>query len=172
MADGGIIANADGNNLTPMAGGIAQTVAPNTWRIIGDNLTVPESYIPHDGSDRSRSILAQTATDMGYGLVPQGLMEALRASAGPSGSDGVATPSSAGGGLSAGNAGVVEAVREVASRLEKLEQSGSAAQVTAKVDELLTELKRSGAGAQITVEDHSGDPTETANRTLLALRLR
>lgn len=172
MAEGGIIANDGGNMLTPLQGGIAATVAPNTWRIIGDNMHVPESYIPHDGSPRSKAILGQTAADMGYGLVPKGLMEALKAS-GPGGSDGAAAPApqiAAPSGQGMGD--VAAAVAQVASRLEALERSDSTALVAAKLDQVVAELRRGGAGAQIVVNDQSGSPVETARSTMLQLRMR
>lgn len=69
--DGGIaLAMAGGGTLTPMAP-VAQVVPPNTWRVVGDRLDVPESYIPHDGSPRSRSIFEQTARMLGYHLLPR-----------------------------------------------------------------------------------------------------
>jgi len=68
-AAGGIIhAYADGG-FEPMAGGFAQIVAADTWRIIGDRITDREAYIPINGSDRSAQILAATARDMGYAVV-------------------------------------------------------------------------------------------------------
>jgi hypothetical protein len=69
-AIGGIAmrAFADGGVYTPMPGGIADVVAPQTYRVIGDNLTSDEAYIPINDSARSLSILAQTAHRMGYGL--------------------------------------------------------------------------------------------------------
>jgi hypothetical protein len=171
MADGGIIANDGGNlltRLTPMAGGIAQTVAPNTWRVIGDNMTVPESYIPQDGSDRSKSILGQTADAMGFGLVPKGLAAALTGrEAGTDG--GMSAPSQLPAGAT-GSSAVVEELQKL--RSDATGQAAAVAAVAGRLDDLVAEIRRSGAGAQITVEDHSGDPTETANRTLLALRLR
>lgn len=97
MADGGIVANATGNvfdrGLTPMRGGLAEVVPPNTWRVIGDNLRVPESYIPQDGSARSRAILAQTAAAMGFSLLPKRIGDALAAArAGRASTSGTAAP--------------------------------------------------------------------------------
>lgn len=63
--------------LTPMRGNSAQIVAPRTYRVIGDNPIYRESYIPINDSDRSQSLLAQTAAEMGWGLVP---LDALGAS--------------------------------------------------------------------------------------------
>lgn len=61
--------NYFGGVVHPMAAGglmdpIAQMVPPNTWRIVGDRLDVPEAYIPLDGSRRSWKILAQTMSRM------------------------------------------------------------------------------------------------------------
>lgn len=51
FADGGFA------GLTPMAS-IAQVVPPDTWRVVGDNLKLPEAYIPLDPrSQRSQAIL-------------------------------------------------------------------------------------------------------------------
>jgi hypothetical protein len=70
QAKGGIVhAYAGGGiELSPMSGGIAQVVAPNTWRVIGDRVTDDEAYIPINQDARSHSILAATAQRMGYGL--------------------------------------------------------------------------------------------------------
>ncbi|WP_037355404.1 hypothetical protein [Amycolatopsis orientalis] len=62
MASGGVLGLASGQRLTPMSP-IAQRVAPATWRIVGDNLRVPEYYIPANGSARSKAILAQAMMD-------------------------------------------------------------------------------------------------------------
>ena len=62
-ADGGI------HPLTPMRP-VAQMVPPNTWRVVGDRLDVPEAYIPLKRSlPRSHAILAESARFMGYALV-------------------------------------------------------------------------------------------------------
>jgi hypothetical protein len=69
-AIGGIVhAYADGG-FEPMRGGIAQVVAPNTWRVIGDRVVDDEAYIPINKSQRSQTILKQTASRMGYQLAP------------------------------------------------------------------------------------------------------
>lgn len=69
LATGGILEPfADGGWYTPMSGRIADVVAPRTYRLIGDNLTSDEAFIPIDGSQRSQQILGQTAARMGYGL--------------------------------------------------------------------------------------------------------
>lgn len=73
--------NATGGVMLPMAaGGIVAMAAgadifePNNPTVlIGDNTKVRESFIPQDGSPRSRAILTETASAMGYGLVPTGL---------------------------------------------------------------------------------------------------
>jgi TP901 family phage tail tape measure protein len=69
--------NAEGNlldfyaagGLRPMRGGYATVVAPNTWRVIGDNMRSPEAYIPLDRSDRSVGILSEAASRMGFALM-------------------------------------------------------------------------------------------------------
>lgn len=60
---------AAGGSLTRMEGGSAQVVPPNTWRVIGDNMTSDEAYIPINQSGRSQAILGETANRMGYALM-------------------------------------------------------------------------------------------------------
>jgi hypothetical protein len=71
VASGGILSAFAGGGfagLTPMAGGLAEKVPPNTWRVVGDNMKVPESYIPIDPrSKRSQDLLTETNTLMGRG---------------------------------------------------------------------------------------------------------
>lgn len=62
-ADGGM------ERLRPMKGGVASIVAPNTWRVIGDRLVDDEAYIPINRSNRSLSILQETADRMGFALL-------------------------------------------------------------------------------------------------------
>ncbi|RSM60586.1 hypothetical protein DMH03_17715 [Amycolatopsis sp. WAC 01376] len=70
------VPNAQGNILKFFAGGgfegltpmssMAQIVPPNTWRVVGDNMRVPESYIPLDPrSARSQRLLDETNARMG-----------------------------------------------------------------------------------------------------------
>jgi TP901 family phage tail tape measure protein len=65
-AAGGIINAFAGGGFQPMSGGIAKVVPPGTKRIIGDNLTSDEAYIPINGSVRSRAVFEATASRMGY----------------------------------------------------------------------------------------------------------
>lgn len=67
---GNILRYADGGKFQPMKAGLAQRVKPNTWRVIGDRATDDEAYIPINKSPRSRSLLQQTARDMGYQVEP------------------------------------------------------------------------------------------------------
>jgi hypothetical protein len=53
FAGGGLAA------LNPMASR-ASVVPANTWRVVGDNMRHPESYIPWDGSAKSKATLAET----------------------------------------------------------------------------------------------------------------
>ncbi|MFB8083686.1 phage tail tape measure protein [Streptomyces sp. NPDC056013] len=55
---GGVVAMARGGILT----------GPSL--VLGGEAGVPESWIPHDGSARSRALLARTAARMGYQLTP------------------------------------------------------------------------------------------------------
>lgn len=57
------------HGLNPMRGGYATMVQPNTFRVIGDNLKVPEAYIPLDRSLRSVGILNEAAERMGYAVM-------------------------------------------------------------------------------------------------------
>jgi TP901 family phage tail tape measure protein len=59
---------ADGGWYTPMSGRVADIVAPQTYRLIGDRVVGDEAFIPINGSPRSQQILAKTAGRMGYGL--------------------------------------------------------------------------------------------------------
>jgi len=70
-ANGGIVHQyaAGGVELSPMQGGVAQVVGPNTWRVIGDRAKDDEAYIPLNGDRRSQEILAIAANRMGYELV-------------------------------------------------------------------------------------------------------
>jgi hypothetical protein len=81
---------ASGGHLSPMRGGIAQVVPPNTWRIIGDRLRGDEFYIPDDESLRSLSIGAEWARRRGFALMPRRYMQ--MASGGLLGGSAVATP--------------------------------------------------------------------------------
>jgi hypothetical protein len=76
MAAGGI------PGLTPMSS-VAQMVAPNTYRVVGDRSDVPELYAPLDGSARSWAIL----------------LEGLRRMPGSPGGDAAAAPAAAGSGV-------------------------------------------------------------------------
>jgi hypothetical protein len=63
------IAFADGGTYTPM-GMVPSVVPANTDRIVGDNPSVPESYIPHKVHDfRAQEILA--ATNRAFGVTVQ-----------------------------------------------------------------------------------------------------
>ncbi len=64
MASGGILGTMSH---------IATVVPPNMPRLIGDNTRVPESFIPWDGSARSRAILARTNAEFGLSAVQQTL---------------------------------------------------------------------------------------------------
>lgn len=55
--------------LTPMKGGLATIVPPNTWRVVGDRLRDDEAYIPINQSTRSVALLDETASRMGYALL-------------------------------------------------------------------------------------------------------
>lgn len=80
-ATGGVVMPmAAGGALNPMEP-IAQKVPPNTWRVVGDNLSVPEYYIPANGSARSKRILAQAIADPRLGglrMAGGGIVDAAR----------------------------------------------------------------------------------------------
>jgi TP901 family phage tail tape measure protein len=68
-AAGNIIETYANGGLRPMRGGLAQIVAPNTWRVIGDRVRDDEAYIPINQSLRSQALLNETASRMGYALI-------------------------------------------------------------------------------------------------------
>lgn len=70
-AQGGMEA-ARQSGLRPMSP-IAQVVAPNTWRVVGDRMTDDEAYIPLDGSNRSKAILLTAAQKL-FGMASGGLL--------------------------------------------------------------------------------------------------
>lgn len=73
MAEGGVLGYANGGapkKLTPMSGSTASVVSPNTWRVIGDNMTSPELFAPLDGSKRSLGLIKYGAAAFGYSLTP------------------------------------------------------------------------------------------------------
>ncbi len=66
-AQGGLLEFMRHGGLRPMQP-VAQTVPPNTWRVVGDRSDVAEAYIPLDGSARSMSILLETMRR--FGMLP------------------------------------------------------------------------------------------------------
>ncbi|MCD2465544.1 hypothetical protein MBT42_18480 [Streptomyces sp. MBT42] len=56
--------------------------------VLGGEAGVPESWIPHDGSARSRMLLAGTAARMGYQLTPASRYRGAAPSAGGAGATG------------------------------------------------------------------------------------
>ena len=56
---------------------IAQAVAPNTWRVVGDRMDVREFYIPDNGSARSRQILGEAMRSFGIMPMHDGGVNAL-----------------------------------------------------------------------------------------------
>lgn len=68
-AMGNIVETYAAGGLRPMRGGLAQVVAPNTWRVIGDRVRDDEAYIPINSSQRSNALLAETADRMGWALM-------------------------------------------------------------------------------------------------------
>jgi hypothetical protein len=63
--DGGLLLPmASGGKLTPMAPRAAR-VPPDTWRVVGDRLDVPEWYIPEDGSAESARLALGAARATG-----------------------------------------------------------------------------------------------------------
>jgi len=81
----------DGDVLLPMAGGgvlspmapIAQVVNPNTWRVVGDRMDVPELYAPLDGSPRSWALIMEGIRRMGGMPMQDGGVVGSTAYAGP-----------------------------------------------------------------------------------------
>jgi len=60
-----------GHRLTSMPARAA-AVPPNTWRVVGDNPTATEVYIPLNGSKSSLSYTRYAANAQGYNLTPRG----------------------------------------------------------------------------------------------------
>lgn len=85
MANGGL------RGLSPMSP-IAQMVPPNTWRVVGDRMDVPEAYIPIDGSARSLAILAETMQRMGVVQMADGGVVPVPTGAVSAAAPGPATP--------------------------------------------------------------------------------
>lgn len=54
--------------LTPMRGGLATIVPPNSWRVVGDRLKDDEFYIPDNNAPRSLAIGMEWARRRGYAL--------------------------------------------------------------------------------------------------------
>ena len=71
--------------LTPMRGGLAQMVPPNTWRVVGDRARDDEAYIPINRSSRSTALLEETARRMGYQLLRRYADGGIAVQARPSG---------------------------------------------------------------------------------------
>ena len=55
--------------LTPMRGGVAQIVPPDSWRIIGDRMRDDEAYIPINNSARSLALLQETARRLNHQVI-------------------------------------------------------------------------------------------------------
>lgn len=137
MAAGGLLM-ANGAGLQPMSGRVADVVDPNTWRIIGDRMNGRESFIPHDGSARSLSILEQTAREMGFDLVPLaegGLLGGLPGGTAGGGDGGIADPGDATGAFQELTAALVD---ELMPALEDTQQSAGE-DTTAAID-MLTKI--------------------------------
>lgn len=159
-AIGGIVKPmAGGGMLTPMSGKIAQIIAPNTWRVIGDRITDDEAFIPINNSARSKAILTQTAGRFGYSLVPAG-------------GDGAALPVTS---LSTQQTGQFTATQNklssVRTQMESLLSGANSEPIEKKLDALIAAVGKSRNVPPITVEDRSGNPTETARSVQLAIRL-
>jgi hypothetical protein len=69
FADGGFT-QSEMANAIPMAAGSAAVVGPGTLRVIGDNPTDDEAYIPINSSTTSTALLGYTANQMGFALAP------------------------------------------------------------------------------------------------------
>ncbi len=82
MRDGGVLGMKGGGvgrkGLTPMRGGIAQVVKPNTWRVIGDRISGDEFFLPDDDKARSMRIGEEWARRRGLQLIPAGGTSQLR----------------------------------------------------------------------------------------------
>ncbi|MFC5996956.1 hypothetical protein ACFQE5_22350 [Pseudonocardia hispaniensis] len=172
FAGGGRWGSLDGHRLRPMPARAA-LVPPNTWRVVGDNMRVPEVYAPLDGSARSLSFLRYGANAFGYDLIKRAATTVNNAMSGSGISRVAVMPPQAEAQRLRDlipvdvSAAIARAQAAAAAARPALDQAG----VEQRLDQLLTLLERRGAGASITVEDRSGDPAETARSTMLALRL-
>jgi hypothetical protein len=73
MANGGLRDRANSirglfNRAVPMSGSNATIIPPNTPRLIGDNLSYPELFVPLNNSARSVALLQKGAAAMGFAL--------------------------------------------------------------------------------------------------------
>lgn len=51
--------------LNPLSGTRGEVVAPNTWRVVGDNMRYPELFAPLNGSRRTADLIAMAAEHEG-----------------------------------------------------------------------------------------------------------
>lgn len=65
--------------LRPMSGSRATMVKPNTWRVVGDNMTKPELFAPLDGSNRTKGFILQAAAHEGLLSAASEALSAARA---------------------------------------------------------------------------------------------
>jgi hypothetical protein len=140
FANGGL--KTFGRGLRPMPGGKAVKVPPNSWRIIGDNMKVPESYIPWERTQRNLSLLNDTANALGEPLAR----------------------SFANGGTYPGFTGTV-------SVSPVITQTGGVGELQKQMQKMVDTIERYGTGPVINVNDRSGDPVQTGREVQQALRL-
>lgn len=158
-----LVPMARGGMLTPMAARAAK-IAPNTWRVIGDNMRVPEIYAPLDGSARSLSFLR--AGIKSYGL------DIARKSAAPMAAGGILTAAQQFRNLSTQQAGTFAPVLTIPGRDPGTpNRDNGTEQLAKKFDQVVEVFRQSSRIPPITVEDRSGNPIETARSVALAIRL-
>ena len=171
MASGGVLPPTTylGRRLTRMSAARAEMVPRNTWRVIGDNLRVPEAYIPLDGSPRSFSFARAAVNHFGFDVAPKG-----RRSMGPERRGlPVVTPSGqrvSGGPMVAQMQAAMTQVRVQAAAVPQVDVGPVAREIASlrsQFDGLAAAVRQA---RPITVEG-GRDPEETALRTRFALRL-
>lgn len=165
MADGGQLTGSTGRRLTPMSGAFARVVPPNTWRVIGDNIRVPEAYIPLDGSARSFSYARAAVRSFGYDVAPMatgGIIDSALSLTDRLIERGALTTQQA----SAFRSRVTD-FRDTRSVIVNGDNRG----VEARLAEVVDVLRKQKAVPPITVQDRSGNPTQTARSVQLAIRL-
>jgi hypothetical protein len=156
-ARGGIVVPAYATGgIRPMSGKRADIVSPNTPRLIGDRMRGNEAFIPINRSPSSVAILADAATQMGFGLVPLAAGALLAMAAG-----GVNVAADTSAATTAGQAALsldVSAVDGFTAAVQAL--------IVAGLVPLASEITTTTTAAMVSLEDHAGVLAVAAVATL------